>query len=79
MNYVPALSTVCCESCGDEGPVESFSLYRYELICPTCREDHDARTEQSRAAEFRWQSGEWFRTSEQERQPFMLRLQFGGY
>lgn len=41
MNYAPALSTACCSSCGDEHPVAVLVLYRFELICPTCREDHD--------------------------------------
>lgn len=43
MNYVPALSTVCCESCGDSGPVESFLMWRLELICAGCHADHEAK------------------------------------
>jgi hypothetical protein len=33
----------CCSSCGDEGPEESFQLYRFELICGTCFQDHEAK------------------------------------
>ncbi len=32
-----------CSSCGDEGPEESFQLYRFELICGTCFQDHEAK------------------------------------
>ena len=33
----------CCSSCGDEHPEEAMVLYRFELICPTCKEDHDSK------------------------------------
>jgi len=32
----------CCSSCGEPGAVESFVLYRFELICAGCHESHEA-------------------------------------
>ncbi len=33
----------CCHSCGTPGAPESFVLYRMELVCATCHEDHEAK------------------------------------
>lgn len=35
----------CCHSCGAEGAPESFILYRLELVCATCYEDHERAAE----------------------------------
>lgn len=32
-----------CHSCGAEGAPESFVLYRLELVCAGCYEDHEAK------------------------------------
>lgn len=39
----------CCSSCGVEGPEESFTLYRLDLVCAGCREEHDAAGEREAA------------------------------
>ena len=67
----------CCSSCGDEHLIESMTLYRFELICATCKEDHEAATTKADADEFRRLSLEWFKSSHLERQPYMLRNNFG--
>lgn len=77
MNYVAANPLdPCCSSCGDSGPVESFVLYRFELICPACKEEHDKASAAQDAEQFRWMSHEWFRLSHLERLPFMHRINF---
>lgn len=79
MNYVPALSTCCCSSCGDEHPIESMLELRFKLVCVVCFRDQEVETMKADAAEFRALSVEWFKSGELvERQPFMLRNQFGG-
>ena len=67
-----------CHSCGDEHPIESMFEIRGEVVCATCKADHEAATMKADVAEFRALSLEWFKSSHLERQPFMLRNQFGG-
>jgi len=50
MNYAAASVLLpCCSSCGEECHEDSMVLYRFELICPTCREDHDAASAREKA------------------------------
>ena len=43
MNYVPALSTLHCHSCGDEHPAEAMFEIRGDVVCAGCKEDHDSK------------------------------------
>lgn len=65
-----------CECCGSFQPEHEMVLYRFELICDACRQDHDAKEAEANADEFRWLSWNWLRTSHLERKPYMHNIQF---
>ena len=62
MNYVSALSTVHCHSCGDEHPAEAMFELRGELVCATCMADHEAATAKADRVELGLLSRDWFKS-----------------
>lgn len=82
MNYVDSRTMPLCISCGDE-LTESEDLDLSGVACNSCFSESEAKASTARQAEaesnFRWDSLDWFKRSEYERSPFMMRNHFADY